>query len=80
MTIEVEPDSADEKNNFLNKQYMAFRLIYMSVSSKIQYHVEDLSLSTPDKVWTKLEVLFRIKEYFEEYMQDIDKTKPIEKP
>jgi hypothetical protein len=55
---------------------MAFRLICMSMFLlEIQYHVEE-SLSTPDEVWTKLEVLFRIKEYCEECMQDIDKTKP----
>jgi hypothetical protein len=71
---------SDEKNDFLNRQDMAFRLIYMFVSPEIQYHVEDLSLSTPDEVWTKLEVLFRIKEDCEECMQDIDKTKPTENP
>jgi hypothetical protein len=57
---------------------MAFRLICMSVSPEIQYHV--ISLSTLDEVWTKLEVLFGIKEDCEECMQEIDKTKPTENP
>jgi hypothetical protein len=52
----------------------------MFVSPELQYHVEDSSLSTPDELWTKLEVLFRIKEYCEECMQEIDKTKPTENP
>jgi hypothetical protein len=53
---------------------MALGLICMSVSPELQYHVEELSLSTPDELWTKLEVLFRIKKYCEECMQEIDKT------
>jgi hypothetical protein len=70
--------SIDEKNHFLNRQDMAFRLICMSVSLEIQSHV--VSLSTPDEVWTKLEVLFGIKEDCEECMSKIDKTKPTKNP
>jgi hypothetical protein len=32
MATELEPDSADEKNDFLNKQDMAIGSIYTSVS------------------------------------------------
>jgi hypothetical protein len=45
---------------------------------EIQLHV--VSLSTPDEVWTKLEVLFGIKEYCEECMPENAKTKPQENP
>jgi len=59
---------------------MALRLICMSVSPELQYHVEELSLSTPNELWTKLEARFRIKKDWEECMQEIDKTMPIENP
>jgi len=78
MATKTKPDFVDEKNCFFNRQEMDFELICMFVSPKIQYHV--ISLSTPDEVWTKLEVLFEIKEYCEERMHDIDKTKPAKKP
>jgi hypothetical protein len=47
MATKVEPDSPEEKNDFLNRQDMALRLICMFVSPELQYHVEDSSLSTP---------------------------------
>jgi len=59
---------------------MAFRLIYTFVSPEIQHHVEDLSLSTPDEVCMKLEIIFKIKKYCEECMQGIDKKKIVKKP
>jgi hypothetical protein len=63
---------------FSTDKDMAFELICMFVSLEIQYHV--ISLSTLDEVWTKLEVLFGIKENFEECMQEINKTKPTKNP
>jgi hypothetical protein len=50
----------------------------MFVSLEIQSHVA--SISTPYEVWTKLEVLFEIKEYCEECMTKIEKTNPTENP
>jgi hypothetical protein len=32
MVMEVEPDSANEKNDFLNKQDMAIGFIFLSIS------------------------------------------------
>jgi hypothetical protein len=57
---------------------MAFVLICLIVSLEIQFHVE--SLSTPDKVWTKLEVPFGKKDDHEECMTKSSKTNPIENP
>jgi hypothetical protein len=56
---------------------MGFRLMCMFVSPEIKLHV--VLLSTPNEVWTKLEVLFRIKEDCEERRPENMKTKPIEK-
>jgi hypothetical protein len=74
MEKEAEPDSIDQKNYFLKRQDMAFRLIYMYVFIEIQLLLHVESFSTPEKVWTKLEFIFRIKEDCEECMQEIDKT------
>jgi hypothetical protein len=68
------------KNDFLNRQAMALRLICITISLEIQYHVNEELLSTPDKLWTILEVLFENKEDCEDFMQKIDKIEPIEKP
>jgi len=57
---------------------MDFRVIYVFVSPEIQLHV--VSLSTPNEVWSKLEVLFWIKEDCEEFMLENAKTNPAEKP
>jgi len=76
METKAETGSPEEKNDFLNKQDMDLRLICMLVSLELQYHVEDSLLSTPDKLWTKLEVLFGIKEVCEECMPNNSKTKP----
>jgi hypothetical protein len=59
---------------------MAFGLIYMSISLELQYHVKEESLSTLDELWTRLEVLFRNKKYFEDFMQMINKVEPVENP
>jgi hypothetical protein len=47
---------------------MALELICVSISPELQYHVEEESLSTLDKLWTRLEVLFGNKEYCEDCM------------
>jgi hypothetical protein len=38
MEKKVQPNSTDEKNDFLNTQDMALRLIYVSISPELQYH------------------------------------------
>jgi hypothetical protein len=63
MEMEVEPDSTDEKNDFLNRQDMAIGCICMSISPEIFHQVDDESQdSTPNELWTRLEVLFGNKE------------------
>jgi hypothetical protein len=68
METEEEPNSTEEKNDFLNRQDMALIIIFMSISPELQYHVEEESLSTPDELWTVLEVLFGNKEECEDCM------------
>jgi hypothetical protein len=81
MEMEVEPDSANEKNDFLNRQDMAIGSIFWSISPKIHYQVYDESRdSTPNELWTKLEVLFGNKKDCEYCMQEIEKIEPKEKP
>jgi hypothetical protein len=59
MAMEVEPDSTDEKNDFLNRQDMAIGFICLSISPEILHQVYDVSQdSTPNELWTRLEVLF----------------------
>jgi hypothetical protein len=43
MTTEVDPDSADEKNDFLNRQDMAIRCIFWSISHEMFHQVYDES-------------------------------------
>jgi hypothetical protein len=63
MAMEVEPDCADEKNDFLNRQDMAIGCICLYISPEIYRQVDDESQdSTPNKLWTELEVLFGNKE------------------
>jgi hypothetical protein len=81
MAMEVEPDSTDEKNDFLNRQDMAIGCIFLSISPEILHQVYDESRdSTPNELWTRLEVLFGNKEYCENFMQEIEKIDPEEKP
>jgi hypothetical protein len=69
MAMEVEPDSTDEKNDFLNRQDMAIGCICMSVSLELFHQVyEESQESTPNELWTRLEVLFGNKEYCEDFM------------
>jgi hypothetical protein len=81
MAMEVEPDSIDEKNYFLNRQYMAIGSIHMSISSKLFLQVyEESQGSTPNELWTRLEVLFGSKECCEYFMQEDKQIEPEEKP
>jgi hypothetical protein len=69
MEMEVDLDSFDEKKNFLNRQYMAIGCIYYSISPGVFHQVYDESRdSTPNELWTILEVLFRNKEDYEDFM------------
>ena len=59
MEMEVETDSVDENNDFLNRQDMAIGSIDMFVSPELFHQVYDESQdSTPNELWTILEVLF----------------------
>ena len=63
MEMEVEHDSVDEKNDFLNRQDMAIGSICMSVSPKILQQVCDVTQEfTPNELWIRLEILFGNKE------------------
>jgi hypothetical protein len=78
MAMEVESDSTDEKNNFLNRQDMAIGWILLFISSEILHQVYDDSQKfTPNELWRKLEVLFGNKE---ECMQNVDKIENVENP
>ena len=72
--MEVEPDSIDEKNDFLNRQDMAIGFICLSISPKILHQVYDVSQdSTPNELWTRLKDLFGNKE---DCMQKVEKIDP----
>jgi hypothetical protein len=78
MAMEVQPDFVDEKNDFLNRQDMAIVFICFSISLEILHQVYDVSQdSTPNELWTRLEVLFWNKEYC---MKKVDKIENVEKP
>jgi hypothetical protein len=69
MAMKVEPDSVDEKNDFLNRLDMGIGSIDMFVSPKIFHQVYEESQGlTPIELWTRLEVLFGNKEYCEDFM------------
>jgi hypothetical protein len=58
MEMEVEPDSADEKNDFLSRQDMAIGCILYFISPEILHQVyDDSQESNPNELWTILEVL-----------------------
>jgi hypothetical protein len=81
MEMEVDPDSVDEKNDFLNRQDMAIGSIGMSISPELFHQVyEESQGSTPNELWTRLEVLFGNKEYCEDFMQEVEQIEPEEKP
>jgi hypothetical protein len=74
MAMEVEPDSVDEKNDFLNRQDMAIGFICLSISPEILHQVCDVTQEfTPNELWTILEVLFGNKEYCEDCMQGLER-------
>jgi hypothetical protein len=80
MAMEVEPDSTDEKNDFLNRQDMAIGFIFLSISPEILHQVyDDSQESTPNELWTRLEVLFGNKEDCEYFMQEVEQIEPEEK-
>jgi hypothetical protein len=81
MEMEVEHDSVNEKNDFLNRQDMAIGSIGLSVFPKLFHQVyEESQGSTPNKLWTILEVLFGNKEYCEDFMQEVEQIEPEENP
>jgi hypothetical protein len=81
MAMEVDLDSIDEKNDFLNRQDMAIGSIDMSVSSKLFHEVYEESQGLKkNELWTILEVLFGNKEYCEDFMQEVEHIEPEEKP
>jgi hypothetical protein len=81
MAMEVEHDSVDEKNNFLNRQDIAIGFIWLSISPEILHQVCDVSQDfTPNELWTRLEVLFGNKEDCEDFMQEVEQIEPKEKP
>jgi hypothetical protein len=78
MTMEVEPDSVDKKNDFLNRQDMAIGCILYFISPEILHELYDDSQEfTRNDLWRILEVLFGNKE---ECMQNVDKIENVEKP
>jgi hypothetical protein len=81
MAMELDPDYVDEKNDFLNRQDMAIGSIGMYVSPEIFHQVyEESQGSTPNELWTRLEVLFGNKEYCEYFMQEVEQIEPEENP
>jgi hypothetical protein len=81
MVMEVEPDSVDEKNDFLNRQDMTIGSIGMFVSPELFHQVyEESQGSNPNELWTILEVLFGNKKYCEDFMQEFEQIEPEEKP
>jgi hypothetical protein len=78
MAMEIELDSVNEKNYFLNRQDMAIGCILYFISPEILHQVYDDSQEfTPNDLWIRLEVLFGNKE---ECMQNVDKIENVKKP
>ena len=51
MEMEVEPDSIDEKNYFLNRQDMAMGFIFLSISPEILHQVCEVTQDfTPNEL------------------------------
>jgi hypothetical protein len=60
---------------------MAIGFIFLSISPEILHQVyDDSQESTPNELWTILEVLFRNKEYCEYFMQEVEQIESEEKP
>ena len=59
MEMEVEPDFVDEKNDFINRQDLAIGCVLYFISPEILPQVyDDSQESTPNELWTRLEVIF----------------------
>jgi hypothetical protein len=43
MAMEIEPNSSDEKNDFLNRQDMTIGFIFLFISPEIMHQVYDVS-------------------------------------
>ena len=56
MGTENEPNSPVEKYKYFNRLDEAFRMLCLSISRDILFHVENIT--TPNEVWIKLESLF----------------------
>ena len=81
MEMEVEPNSINEKNDFLNRQDMAIGSIGMFVSPELFHQVYEESQGlTPNELWTRLEVLFGNKEYCEDFMLEVKQIESEENP
>jgi hypothetical protein len=81
MEMEVDPDSSDEKNDFLNSHDMAIGFICLTISPEMLHQVCDVTQDfTPNELWTRLEALFGNKEDCEYFMQEIGNIEPGEKP
>jgi hypothetical protein len=81
MATKVEPNSADVKIDFLNRQDMAIGFIFLSISPEILHQVyEESQESNPNELWTRLEVLFGNKEDCEDFMQEVEEIDPEENP
>jgi hypothetical protein len=81
MAMEVESDSVDEKNDFLNRQDMDIGSIGMYDSFELFHQLYEESQGlTLNELWTRLEVLFGNKEYCEYFMQEVEQIEPEKKP
>jgi hypothetical protein len=59
-----------EKYKYLNHVDKAFGPIFMSISSKLLFHVE--SSTTPNEVWTTLEGIFRKHDVMHDHFINIE--------
>ena len=56
MGTETEPNSAVEKSKYFNRLDEEFRMLCLSFSRNILFHVE--SITTPNEVWLNIKPLF----------------------
>ena len=55
MGTKVESKSTVEKSKYFNRLDEAYGLLCLSISMEILFHID--SLTTPNKVWVKIETL-----------------------
>ena len=60
MASENEPNSVVEKAKWLNRLDEAYVLLFLPISLDLLFHLD--GLTTPNKVWTKLESLFGVQD------------------